>query len=167
MEDLLFSNIGGRIKTVAKVTAYIEMGSAVLGGVIMFFAALSDMEELLFLLLMIPVIVMIGCFLAWLSSILLYGFGELIETNSQIRNNTAILAKPVLREENRVHQEQAVAQARAKQTASQNRGMNNPAAPQYVPPMNPIQSTKYCPNCGEPQSKGGSHCWACGQKIDP
>ena len=72
----MYDNIGGKIKQLARITFAVEAISAIIGGI-----ALFVNEEFLFGLLCF----FAGPIVAWVSSWLLYGFGELIEDVGCIR----------------------------------------------------------------------------------
>ena len=77
----MYSNIGGKIKVLAKVIAIIEAAAAVIMGI----AIMAEGDEL------VPIgmlIMFVGPVVAWISSWLLYGFGELIEKTCNIAQNT-------------------------------------------------------------------------------
>ena len=67
----MFDNIGGKIKTVAKVFCWIGIIASIMLGVMLPFTA-----EVVF------AIIIVGCLGSWVGSFVLYGFGELIETVS-------------------------------------------------------------------------------------
>lgn len=71
----MFGNIGGKIKTLAKVLTWLGIISFVIWG----FVCISDEEKVLGLILMIG-----GSLSSWISSFLLYGFGQLIENSDKI-----------------------------------------------------------------------------------
>ena len=73
----MFNNIGSKIKAVAQVITWIGIISSIIGGIVIM--ALQESP--------IGVLVIIGgSFISWLSSLTLYGFGQLIE-------NTDIIAE--------------------------------------------------------------------------
>lgn len=74
----MYDNIGGKIKGLAKVIFIIEAAICVIAGLVL---ASEDEAGILLLLL--------GPAVAWISSWLLYGFGELIEKTSVIAYNTS------------------------------------------------------------------------------
>ncbi len=77
----MYDNIGEKIKGLAKATFIVEAIAAVITG-IAFMAADEDM---------IPVgllVMILGPIIAWVSSWLLYGFGELIDKTCDIARNT-------------------------------------------------------------------------------
>ena len=72
----MFDNVGGKIKSVAKAITYIGISfSTILGLIVMFSNGNTPVPGLL--------IFVIGYLASWLSSLTLYGFGQLIE-NSDI-----------------------------------------------------------------------------------
>ena len=70
----MFNNIGGKIKAVASICARVGIIlSCLIGFIFLFFDALIGI-----------LIAGIGSLCSWISSFLLYGFGELIYTHHQI-----------------------------------------------------------------------------------
>lgn len=78
-EKGMFDNAGGKIKAIAKVIAWI--GIAVCG--IYGFVMLVSVEDMALIGLLIMTV---GPLAVWISSLVLYGFGELIENSSIIAN---------------------------------------------------------------------------------
>ncbi|MCR5352679.1 MAG: hypothetical protein K6D98_00045, partial [Clostridiales bacterium] len=90
----MFNNIGGKIKALAKVLCWIGIAIFVIFAFIMFINSFNNLRstgEFYFIIGLIFLIV--GPILAWVSSFLLYGFGELIETNCEIERNTRNIGK--------------------------------------------------------------------------
>lgn len=81
----MFNNIGSKIKTLAKVLFWISVIGSMIGafGVIAF-AAMSGSDEILIAIIIGIVIVVVGIIFAWLSNFMLYGYGELIDTNQKM-----------------------------------------------------------------------------------
>lgn len=77
----MYENIGGKIKGLAKAVFIIETIITVIAGII-----LMSMDEDLSLLGFF--VMFVGPLASWLSSLLLYGFGELIDKASEIERNT-------------------------------------------------------------------------------
>ena len=75
----MFDNIGGKIKTLASIIAWLGIIVSVIIGIILMISA----EEFGFAGL---IIVIVGSISSWIRSFLLYGFGELVE-------NSAIIAQ--------------------------------------------------------------------------
>lgn len=76
----MFENIGGKIKMLAKILTALGCFASLVIGLAMG-AKTGENGALLFLF-----IILIGCLVSWLSSFILYGFGQLVE-------NSDILAK--------------------------------------------------------------------------
>ncbi|MBR5022082.1 MAG: hypothetical protein IKY18_02640 [Oscillospiraceae bacterium] len=76
----MFCNIGGKIKGLARIIFIIEAVFAAIAACIFLF----DEDTIL-----IGFLILIGGFLsAWISTWILFGFGELIEKTTEIANNT-------------------------------------------------------------------------------
>ncbi len=73
----MFDNIGGKIKTLAQVVTWIGIIGSVIGGMSM----MSINDDLIFLGLLIMII---GSLVSWVSSFVLYGFGQLIEYTDKL-----------------------------------------------------------------------------------
>lgn len=74
----MFENIGKKIKVLAKVIFFIEAISAIIAG----FVLCMEEDEMLI------IISFVGPIVAWISSWLLYGFGELIDKVCDIEKST-------------------------------------------------------------------------------
>ena len=77
----MFNNISGQIKGLAKVLFWLEVIAAVITGI-----ALMAIDEDLILFGLLALI--LGPVVAWVSSCLLYGFGEIIDKLCDIERNT-------------------------------------------------------------------------------
>lgn len=84
---LLFGNIGRKIKAVVKVSFWLVTILFVLAGVIMMTAADSEILVGIGVLLFLA-----GPFVSWLSSLALYGLGQLIENSDKVARAARILA---------------------------------------------------------------------------
>ena len=82
----MFDNIGGKIKAVAKVVCWFFIVISVLSGLFMIINTLDYFRFEIFLTALFTMIV--GSLVGWLSSLGLYGFGELIERTTEIAVNT-------------------------------------------------------------------------------
>lgn len=74
----MFSNIGGKIKGLAKVFTWIGIIASVISGIAMM---LMDDDIFLFIGL---IIMIAGSLLSWISSFMLYGFGHLVENSDKL-----------------------------------------------------------------------------------
>ena len=82
----MFDNIGGKIKAVAKVVCWFFIVISVLSGLFMIINTLDYFRIEIFATALLTMI--IGSLVGWLSSLGLYGFGELIERTTEIAYNT-------------------------------------------------------------------------------
>lgn len=76
----MYNNIGGKIKVLAKSAFIVETIASVIAGIVFLF----DYETVVLGL----IIIIAGPLVAWVSSWLLYGFGELIDKVTEIACNT-------------------------------------------------------------------------------
>ena len=126
-----YDNIGEKIKGLARWAFAIEAISAVIGG----FVLMVQDED------MIPIgllVVVFGPIVAWVSSWLLYGYGQLIE-------NSDIIAEEYNRK-NEKH-EKDVAKSNAKKDAQRREKMKVTLANPNIADDEYIDIT--CPNCNE------------------
>lgn len=79
----MFDNIGGKIKTLAKVICWIGIIVSIIAGIVAGVAMGSGSGVLVAIL-----IIVIGALCSWIGSFLLYGFGELIDNTKKIEENT-------------------------------------------------------------------------------
>ncbi len=87
----MFNNIGGKIQTLASLIAGVGIFVSLLGGVTATIQMYdSFVEDFAFVGIIIGVV---GALLSWISSFLLYGFGELIEQTSEINHHLFNLKK--------------------------------------------------------------------------
>ena len=78
----MFSDIGQKIKKLASICTYIGIIGSCLGGLICMIMGISAEEGGMFFVGLL--VAAVGSLLAWIGSFLLYGFGELIDTNTMI-----------------------------------------------------------------------------------
>ena len=86
----MFSNIGSKIKKLASILCWVGIIASVIGGIVCFVIAgqLGSYGGGMMVLYGFLAII-VGSLLAWIGSFFTYGFGELIETNQQIRDGLA------------------------------------------------------------------------------
>lgn len=77
----MYDNIGGKLKGLAKAIFAVEAIISGIGGLVII-ANSGNLAVLGFLLMIV------GFLVSWISSWFLYGFGELIESNREIAQNT-------------------------------------------------------------------------------
>lgn len=76
----MFTNIGGKIKALAKVVAWIGIIGSIIGGIVVMFTRHS--AGILALL-----VILSGSLISWIGSFFTYGFGELIERTCLIEEH--------------------------------------------------------------------------------
>lgn len=81
----MFTRIGKKIKTVATVLFYVLAAASVIGAfyVIINFGQLLGTGNAILLGILIA---LVGCLVGWLSSLMLYGFGELVDNSTIIKD---------------------------------------------------------------------------------
>ena len=84
----MFTRIGKKIKTVATVLFYVLAVAFVIGAfyVIINFGQLLGIGNAILIGILIA---LVGCLVAWLSSLMLYGFGELVDNSTIIKDALA------------------------------------------------------------------------------
>ena len=89
----MFNNIGRKIKTLAKVIAWIGMASSVISGlvtmieIVILTKADTVLQGVWFLflgLILGAIVAAVGCLVAWASVLILYGFGQLVENSDKL-----------------------------------------------------------------------------------
>ena len=89
MFDNMFDNIGGKIKTLAKVLCWVGIIFSVLIAIILFIEAKEGSYRTEDLYMKLGCIYLIfGPLISWVSSFFMYGFGELIERTTEVALNT-------------------------------------------------------------------------------
>ena len=79
----MYNNIGNKIKTLAQIVAFVEIILSVIIGLVLLFQEIIGFGL---------IILIFGPLIAWISSWLLYGFGELIESTEENKDiNTKLL----------------------------------------------------------------------------
>ena len=92
----MYDNIGGKIKGLAKATFIVEAIAAIIVGIVLW----VETEEW-----WCALILFCGPIVAWVSSWLLYGFGEIIDKLCDIEHNTGMIMKPSELKKARNHHE--------------------------------------------------------------
>lgn len=84
----MYENVGGKIKGVAQTFTVIGIIISVLLFIVLMIPAGEAAREGSGTELIFPfVVLIIGCLFSWLSSLVLYGFGQLIENTDTIARN--------------------------------------------------------------------------------
>ena len=156
----MFDNIGGKIKFLAQISTIIGIiGYLILGLII----CNTDEDFILIGVL----IIFIGAILSWVSSFLLYGFGELIENSSvlvkHIKSQKVNEAIPKVK-----HNFESSFDNTSKDNNKDNNSNKTQAENNYS--VEPIVTENneeiICPICQTKQRNDRLVCWSCGQKFD-
>ena len=90
--EKLYEDIGKKIKRAAYWTFIVEAVIAALEGIAIPIVLISNLDDVIFALfvglLLGAIVAALGVLIAWVSSWLLYGFGELIDKTCDIEKNT-------------------------------------------------------------------------------
>lgn len=139
----MFNNIGGKIKTVAKVLCWIGIVGSVIGGIAFMIAGGSVSQYGYYRsgatggsFLVGLLIALVGALASWIGSFLLYGFGELIDVSKAIENKLAHMPANIPQP-----------QPESKQSAS-----STPT----------VSGTWRCHKCGKRNPYGTTSCEECG-----
>lgn len=82
----MFENVGGKIKKFAVASFWVDAIAGIIGGISIISNEADDW--------LLGIAVMFGSiYIAWILSLFLYGFGQLIENSDKIANNTNKLLK--------------------------------------------------------------------------
>ena len=85
----MFENVGEKIRNYAKGLFIVQVVMYIIGGIVM--VAVSDGEAGLIIAGL--VMLLLGWVIAWLNSVFIYGFGELIVKTTEIERNTRGIQK--------------------------------------------------------------------------
>lgn len=144
----MYKNIGGKIKGLAKFFCTLGIIFSVLIALVLCGLGVASGEEVAAIVCIIGgvVYVLVGILIAWLSTIMLYAFGQQVE----MQEKSAVLLEKILNKMSAAPAPQPVA----------------PPAPKPIPPMPKYEAPKpVCPKCGAAVSEGAAFCTACGNKM--
>ena len=156
LQEKMFDNIGPKLITVSQVLIWVGIAASILSGVVMFFSAFTDTEQLGYLLILAPVTTVVGCFSSWLAFISLYAIGKTLNTANQNAYQIDKVSKEL--------EDLKIAVAPEKEEKA------------YEPmPISPKATTKQikvskgetwsCPNCGKTNLDIRNDCWSCGAVV--
>ncbi|MBR3929873.1 MAG: hypothetical protein IKJ65_12835 [Clostridia bacterium] len=90
----MFRNVGKQIKGITIFLAVIEILAAVaFAGYIVYMGIEQEAEDMAKVALIAIGVVLGGVLIAWLSNLMLYSYGQLVDSNERIARNTEILVK--------------------------------------------------------------------------
>lgn len=155
----MFDNIGGKIKGLAAVCTGLGMAASVIGGIIMM--TISESMVLLGFL-----VIVIGCLGSWISSLCLYGFGEMIDKICKIEEK--------LQESQYAASNSPQAESLERRCAETSVTGDANSATQTTIHYDHVETTTaimigetniQCANCRKIQFKGNKVCNRCGAKF--
>lgn len=174
MLDILYENIGGRIKTLAKAFFVIDVVVSIIAGLVLFFMGATEPEYFGYLILLAPVATVVGCVAAFLMSCPMYAFGELVETSAKNEKNTAQMLE--LMKEKDKKSAPTTPTAANTQTSSVQNSDPQPERQPTVPKADSrgknavaeaVSDEKIrCSECGFEQPKNRKLCWHCGARFE-
>lgn len=83
----MFDNIGIKIKKLAVSIYWLGFSLSIFLSVLYIIFHMRDFNSVIELIIVLPIII-IGCLISWIDSLLIYGFGELIVKTAEIAENT-------------------------------------------------------------------------------
>lgn len=144
----MFNNVGKKLKWLAVFCTIAGAFSSIVYGVILMY---SDSALLGFL------VIIIGALISWLSSLLMYGVGELNDNGSDYEKT---IIEKLDKMEKQIEQMEKQTTNRAESTPIE-------LSQQKIVPIStePAPEGKWrCPNCGSLEDAGYSRCQSCGYK---
>ncbi len=84
----MFNNIGGKIKALAKIICYVGIALSIISGIGVMVYAGDALENIPLAILGGIIVIGLGVLFSWIGSFVLYGYGELVESNTKIEENT-------------------------------------------------------------------------------
>ena len=147
----MYKNIGGKIKGLAKFFCTLGIIFSILIALLLVGLGMMNGDTTTLIVCAIGGVVyaILGSLIAWLSTIMLYAFGQQVE----MQEKSAVLLEKILNKLN------AAPQPAPKPVA--------PPAPQPVEPVQPkVEAPKpTCPKCGATVAEGSAFCTSCGNKM--
>jgi len=138
----MFTNIGKKIKGLAKVITWIFIALSIIVGITMFrFSVWTGI-----------LVILIGSALAWVGSFILYGLGELIDSNSEIKKDM----DTVLMSMNTIDRD--IVEIRLQ--------LDKKKAAEPKPTVVSSDNMIYCSKCGRANIPTMTYCSSCGSKLN-
>ena len=138
----MFKNPGRKIKNLAMASFIVETIAAIIGGIVLM------CEDYVFLGF---VTILGGFFVAYVTALLLYGFGELVENSAIHKSNNQVTTEKSSSKKVAPSKKEPV----KNQTDLENLSTSYECAKGMI----------ICPNCGIEQIDKNTHCWSCDQPL--
>ena len=166
MLDNLYENIGGKIKNLAKWIFIIEAIGAIITGLVLLF---TDEDLILYGLLTLVG----GPIVAYVSSWILYAFGELVEKTADNENNTRQILKKInknpasyITEESEGKVKSIIASEPTISKASETSNEKKENWTDTTIFSTTEKGTIICSQCNFEQPGNRTCCWHCGAKFE-
>ena len=157
----MFNNIGNKIKDVARTVTWILIVLSIVCGALTW-KSMADIRQGGLGLVLFLVIGGLGSLVAWLGSLVLYGFGQLVDDASTIRRAITKAAKPgVGPAAQQPVAQQPVAQQPAPRQAVAQQPVHTAASGSGAPSAAGEDSPWRCPVCGALNAAGRPRCIKC------
>lgn len=144
----MYENIGGKIKSVAVGTFIVEAISAVFSGI----AIIVSGEAILLGLLLI----IVGPIAAWVGTLILYGFGELVENSEYLINLRSNLQNENYNNESYSRNDNPFTYSKYDEASDYNHRHNL---------YNVSNKRKACSKCGNIVTERDDKCRCCGTEV--
>lgn len=154
----MFNNVGSKIKGVISVVSGIMMIASIIAGIAAFFVLRWELEGF-WAFVIASLIAGVGVLFSWLSNLVGYAYGQLVENSDRIRemlendgdDRAELLTKLVENSATKTTQSNTTAKS----------------APVKASASFLNENTNYvtCPSCKESQPAGKSYCNICGAKM--
>lgn len=155
----MYRNIGGKIKGLARVLCTIGIIFSVLIAILLCGLGIASGEETAAIVCIIGgvIYILLGILMAWLSTIMLYAFGQQVE----MQEKSAVLLEKIYNAMGscRTPAPQPVIPSAPKYEAPK------PAPQPVIPPAPKFETQPVCPKCGAQVSEGAAFCTTCGNKM--
>ena len=172
----LFSGSGNKLKSVAEIIFYVEAALAILAG---FALVVQGIENEGYLALVGLIAMVVGVFAAWIVALIIFAFGELVESSSV---QTKILQEFVVPEDRKPFPAPAPAPVPKAPAPIAPVAQSTPApvkeeapvvveeAPVVVEEAPVVEEAAarapaFCTNCGAKRNDGAAFCTNCGAKF--
>ncbi len=167
MLENMYENIGGKIKGLAKWIFIVEALGSIITGLILAFE-----EDSLFILMAIC-----GPIVAWVSSWVLYAFGELVEKICDNESHNKEILK-LLRQNNNAYSTYSKSETKKKTEDAKTQAPEQTENPTKVKKETAVSNEKIdlesdfakntwkCEKCGKRNLNSRNDCWACGAKYE-
>lgn len=154
----MYDNIGGKIKMVAKVVGFAGIGISILTGLLFLLVAFSEEKFSYFGIGIL--VAFLGSLISWVSTIALYGFGQLVENtdvlvqDSQINKSSLRYIRKTYENIPNLHTNLLNSQFDAiSSTKHQESSSDKSMTSRYCTNCEKIVTGNFCPYCGTPDLK--------------